>query len=215
MTHRHHIRYRQFTQSDLDIGLNKLFEIHQKRWQSVNIKSPFLYSDFREYYKNIALIFQNKDWLHFSCLTVDGEIRSTAFSYIYNDKFYAATIARDPACPALDLGHLHNFYLIQESFSRNLREYDFLRGDEAYKFHWTKRFRRYNNIILAKYSILSSLHILYIKAFLRLAGIIQNKHNLKEAIALIRYSIKNKKLQRKMFLNSIIKTEKRAEALIS
>jgi CelD/BcsL family acetyltransferase involved in cellulose biosynthesis len=197
---KYNVEYGKFTQDKLDFALERLFEIHTQRWHSSNIRSPFIYLENRYFYRDIADEFNKNGWLHFSFIKIDGEISSITFSFIFNKKFYLATTARKLEYAAPNPGHLHHYFLIKESFDRELNEVDFLRGDEPYKFHWTRHFRKYNNILVLKKS--NSLYILYIRAALRIITIIQNKHSLREAAALILYSIKNKRLRKKMFVNS-------------
>ncbi len=191
--------YRQFNQENLDTGLSKLFEIHQKRWQAVNIKSQFSYSQFREFYRDIASAFLKNGWLHFSCITVNGEIGSAIFAFIFNGKFYAVTAGRDPEYADLNLGHLHCYYLIQDGFSRNLKEFDFLQGDEPYKFYWTRHSRKYNRLLLIKHTPFSSAYLLFLKAFFRTVQIKRNRHSRREIVALLCSKLKNHRLRKELF----------------
>jgi len=192
------IRYGQCQTEDLDWGLRALFDIHINRWRSVNIKSPFIRNEVREFYRDLAIALLQKDWMNLSYLTLDGQIVSIRFDYMYGDKYYASVIARDLLCTEPNIGHLHEAYLIKEAFETPLKEYDFLRGDEPYKFYWTDRYRKYQGILIIRNTSLSYLRFWYIRICLRIIQFIQNKHDLKELVAIIKYHRKNRVLWKKM-----------------
>ena len=199
----HNIEYRYFHFDTIGNGLNKLFELHIKRWKLLNIRSPFTDPKMREFYRDIATCFNNKGWLNFTYLLVDGEMSSLIFAVVYNRRFYGAISARDPDYSELNLGHLHHLYVIKEAFNKGLTEFDFLRGDEPYKFHWTRHCRRYQRILIVRTCLFSKLSLLYKNALLRVIEIINNKHSPKELLGLISYHIKNRKLGKKIRLTRL------------
>ncbi len=164
----HVVDFQECTVDALDARLNEFFDLHQKRWQSVNVKGVFADPRNKEFYRDIATQFLERGWLHFSCLTVDGEMASAEYGFVYGRKFYAATAARDPRYSKYSVGHLHCMFLIRETIEKGLREYDLLRGDEPYKFYWTKLARRYMQITIIRRSPCSRLRLGFVSALLRL-----------------------------------------------
>jgi CelD/BcsL family acetyltransferase involved in cellulose biosynthesis len=69
-------------------------------------------------------------------------------------------------------------FLVKYAIEKGLREFDFLRGDEPYKFHWTESSRRYINFVIGKKGLFSGLRLKLTRAFLRLHEIKQ--YSLKE-----------------------------------
>jgi len=174
----HTVGFRDCTKDNLDNMLSRFIDLHQRRWQSANVKGVFSDPKMEGFYRDIATQFVKKGWLHFSCLIIDGEIASAEYAFIYNRKFYCTTSARDVGYSKYNVGHLHQMFLIKYAIEKGLREFDFLRGDEPYKFHWTESFRRYINSVIAKKGLCSSLRLKLIRAFLRLHEIKQ--YSLKE-----------------------------------
>jgi CelD/BcsL family acetyltransferase involved in cellulose biosynthesis len=195
------IEYKYFLPENMKDGLNKLFELHIKRWKSINIRSPFTDPQMKEFYRDIAECFSQKGWLHFTSLLADGQMVSMIFAYVYGQKFYSVTLARDPEYSELNLGHLHHRHVIKEAFEKGLVEYDFLRGDEPHKFHWTNNWRRYQRVIIVKARMFPKLNLLYKNALLRILEIIRNRHSLIELVGLITFHIKNRKLVQRMDQN--------------
>lgn len=192
------VGFQQCTADSLQGALRKFFDLHQRRWQSANIGSQFSNQRMREFYRDIASQFLKKNWLHFSCLTVDNKIVSAIFSCIYNRKFYAITLARDIRYSKYSIGHLHYMFMIRYSIGKQLREFNFLRGDEPYKFYWTKSARKYMRVMIIKRGFWPSLHLKFLHAFLFLYKIRQ--HGLKESYYLYQMRQRERKELKRMGL---------------
>jgi len=189
----HNVAFKQFTADSVEEGLNKFFDLHQRRWQSVNIRGVFSTSKMKDFYREIASQFLRKNWLHFSCLTVGNEMASGEYGFVYNRKFYAFTGARDTRYPKYSVGHLHGMYLIKYAINNHLQEFDFLRGEEPYKFYWTKSTRKYIEIRIIKRGYFPGLSIKLLHAFLRVYQIRQ--YSLREIYSL--YFIKRREREEK------------------
>lgn len=170
----HSVEFQVCTAETLEDWLSKFFDLHQRRWQSVPVKSQFSNPKVREFYREIASKFLQRKWLHFPCLTIDNEIAQAQFSYVYNRKFYAAMIARDTRYSKYSIGHIHTMHSIRYAIGRQLEEFDFLRGDEPYKFYWTKSARRYVQVVVIKKGLCFELRLRFLRTLLRLYEIRQN-----------------------------------------
>lgn len=195
------IGYGRFHYHDLDRAINCLFDLHIKRWQSVHIRSLFKQQAYRKFYRQIAETFMKRNWLHISYLKVKDTICCIHYSYQYDNKLYAATVARDLSYNKLEIGHLHELQSIRDAFQKGFKEYDFLQGDEAYKFYWTRKYRRYLRFIIIKRTPLSRLRMLFIKMCLFLIQFINNKHSFRELIAIVSLNISNRRQKKQMALN--------------
>ena len=195
------IQLKEYNLDTLDDGLSKFYDLHQSRWQAVNIRGVFSNPQMKEFYRDIASQFLRNNWLYFTCLTLNKEPVSIEYSFIYNQKLYNTTIGRDILYSEYGVGHLHHFFIIKEAIKRHLQEVDLLRGDEPYKFHWTKSARRYIRIILKKRSYGSRLSLRFICLCLRLSEIFQ--YNLKEIYSLFLIKRREKKQKEKMGRNRL------------
>ena len=164
----HSVEFQVCTAETLEDRLSKFFDLHQRRWQSVNVSGVFHDPATRHFYRDIAAQFLKKKWLHFSCLTADDEIVSAKYGFVYNRKVYSATAARDIRYSKYSVGHLHYIFLIKAAIENGLQEFDFLKGDEPYKFYWTKSARKYMQIVVIKKGICPGLRLKSIRAFQRL-----------------------------------------------
>ena len=189
----HNVEFKQFAADSVEEGLNRFFDLHQRRWQSVNIRGMFSTTKMKEFYRDIASQFLKRNWLHFSCLAVDNNMASGEYGFVYNRKFYALTWAYATRYSKYGVGHLHEMYLIKCAINNHLQEFDFLKGEEPYKFHWTKSTRKYVEAIVIKKGYFPGLRIEFLRAFLRLYQIRQ--YSLREIYSL--YLIKRREREEK------------------
>lgn len=197
----HTIEFKHFATDTLEEGLNQFFDLHQARWKSINVRGVFSNPKVKDFYREIASQFIKKDWLYFSCLSVDGKMVSATFGFVYNQKLYAATDARDIRYSEYSVGHLHTMYSIQDAINKQLQEFDFLRGDEPYKFHWTKSSRKYVQIIMLEKDLWFGLKLKSLYAFLRLYEMKQ--YRLRELYSLYRRKRKEQKDKERMGMGRI------------
>ena len=194
----HEFEFRECTGDSLEEELRKFFDLHQRRWQAVNVRGVFYDSRVMEFYRDIAKRFMERKWLHFSSLNLDGEMVSGVYGFIYGRKFYGGTVARDPWLSKYSLGHLHYKFLIKEAIEKNLREFDFLQGDEPYKFYWTKSARRYIEVIAIRKGFCRRLRIGMVNAFLRVHQLKAiKKYSLRELYYIYRWKKSDKALKQR------------------
>jgi CelD/BcsL family acetyltransferase involved in cellulose biosynthesis len=184
----HAVEFQECTPDILEDKLGQFFDLHQKRWQSVNVNGVFTDTKVKEFYRDISKQFIKKKWLFFSWLNVDGEMASGEYCFVYNGKLYAVTAARDLRYSQYSVGHLHYMFMAKEAINRHLHEFDFLKGDEPYKFYWTKSTRKYIDILMVKKSVFSQLRIKSLQRFLYIYWI--SRYSLREAYS--RYLLKRK-----------------------
>ena len=196
----HSVEFRKCTVDNIDDRLTEFFDLHQERWQSVNIRGIFRDAEAKQFYRDIATRLLGKGWLHFSHLDVDGEMVSALFGYIYNGKFYAGTAGRAQRYSKYSVGQLQFMFVIRDAIERNLQEFDLLRGDEPYKFYWTKSTRRYMQVIVIRRGICHGLRLKYLRAFWRLHELRQ--YRLREIYSLYFMKRKEEREKKRMGLES-------------
>jgi CelD/BcsL family acetyltransferase involved in cellulose biosynthesis len=195
----HNVVFKQFTADSVEEGLNRFFDLHQSRWQSVNIKGLFSTPKMKDFYRDIASQFMKRSWLNFSCLAVDNEMASGEYGFVYNGKYYALTAARDTSYPKYSVGHLHKMHLIKYAINGHLQEIDLLKGEEPYKFYWTKSIRRYVEVIVIKKGYSPVLRVKFLRAFLLLYQIRQ--YSLREIYSLYLIKRRERKEKKRMGLD--------------
>lgn len=161
----------QFKKCNLDDNIadsvHAFSELHQKGWQSRNIKGVFADTKAEEFFLDIASIFSKKGWLNLSFLLVDGDLASAVYGFECDQKFYYTIPAFNPGYSKYSPGNLHIMRLVEYSIGKGLKEFDFLRGDEAYKLRWHTVSRNNIQIVIMERKPLSNLRLKLLYAFLR------------------------------------------------
>jgi CelD/BcsL family acetyltransferase involved in cellulose biosynthesis len=137
LSREHRVEYKTYRDFDsIDAAMRFLFELHQKRHQSRGEAGLFSNGTFRNFHLDIAKEFAKKDWLQLGFLTIDGKPVSAEYGFAYNSKMFFYLNGFDPAYEEKHVGHLGTKCFIKKSFDLGLKEFDFMRGEHAYKKRW-------------------------------------------------------------------------------
>ena len=133
--------YREF--SSINEAMDTVFELHERRRRSVSDEpSAFATPQTRAFHNELAASFAAKGWLNLNFLMADGEPIAAGYCFDYRGKTYAYQGGSDPRFDRYAVNTLLRLRVIEGSIQRGLREYDFLKGAERYKFNWPVQVRR-------------------------------------------------------------------------
>jgi CelD/BcsL family acetyltransferase involved in cellulose biosynthesis len=79
-----------------------------------------------------------EDFFHISVLQSNGIPISWHIGFLHKSRFYHYKLAFDMKLANYSPGKVHRTKLVEESLRRGATVFDFLRGEEEYKYHWTK-----------------------------------------------------------------------------
>ncbi len=99
-------------------------------------KSQFLTSDIRNFFQDIASAFENMGWLRLRGTYLSDRLISILFSFHLQKTVYLYNSGFDPGCAHLSPGIVSICQDIQSAISEGMTHYDFLRGDERYKYQF-------------------------------------------------------------------------------
>jgi hypothetical protein len=123
-------------------GMEIFFKLHQNRWNSKFMEGIFSSKKVCDFYVDVAQRFSEKDWLALYFLMVDDEPVAVQYCAQYGQKMSYMLGGFDVEYSKYGVGNLITAKVIEVSIKKGIREYDFLKGDESYKFRWTEQFRR-------------------------------------------------------------------------
>ncbi|MGB0383537.1 MAG: GNAT family N-acetyltransferase [Ardenticatenaceae bacterium] len=133
-------------------ALSRLSELNPTRWQAKGEKSAFAQQTFQAFHQEIAQRLLAKGWLDLSYLEVHDQIAAVVYSFQYGNKIFYYNSAFDPQWSKYGLGYVLLGYCIERAFTKELEEYDFLRGLHSYKFEWTSLTRQNRNVSILRRS---------------------------------------------------------------
>jgi CelD/BcsL family acetyltransferase involved in cellulose biosynthesis len=133
-------RYDEF--DSVEEAMNIFFSLHQKRWATQG--RPGVYKDNKKRDASIesSKLYAEKGWLALYFLTVDDKPVAAQYCLEYNQRMHYGLGGFDPNYSKYGVGNLITDMVLEKCVERNIKEYDFMKGDEPYKFEWTTRCRR-------------------------------------------------------------------------
>ncbi|MEM2175528.1 MAG: GNAT family N-acetyltransferase, partial [Candidatus Micrarchaeia archaeon] len=150
------VDYKQF--KSVDDAMNAFFMLHQKRWLLKNKPGVFETDTVKNFFLDVARIFAEKGFLALYFLMVDDRPIATQLCYEYAQKLYYVLGGFDPEFYQYSPGNIITFKILGKYAGSSLREYDFLKGGEPYKFEWTRKYRRnFNFRFVNRQKILSTM----------------------------------------------------------
>jgi CelD/BcsL family acetyltransferase involved in cellulose biosynthesis len=136
------------TEAERGQALRELVALHQMRWQPRGGSSAFdrpALADFHEELSGLALA---RGWLRLFTLRLDDVAIAAVYGFRYRNTFYFYQSGFDPRHARASVGLIAVGLSIKAAVDEGATEYDFLHGDEAYKFHWARRTRELGRLEL-------------------------------------------------------------------
>lgn len=150
----HHARFMLCKDHEsLTLFLSRLFELHQKRWRSLQQDGSFVRQPMMQvFYQTFATLALHQDWLRCYALEVDGQIQAVQYGYFYNNIFYALQEGFEPDGPT-SIGNVLRNYVMQACIDEGVHIYDFLGGYSQHKKRWGAVIREGYDLFLGKQNI--------------------------------------------------------------
>ena len=151
------VRFRLADKSSLEADLETLFCLHQSRWRSKGLPGVFGSGKVQAFHRDTSARLLNQGVLQLHFLENDRTTLAAALCYVLHGRAYYYGGGFDPAAAAFSPGSLIVGEAIRSAAAEGCREFDFLRGEEAYKRLWGCRIRRNHRIIGASSKVVSIL----------------------------------------------------------
>lgn len=135
--------------ANLDEMLGALFRLHAARWEGRNQSGMLATAALQGFHCEVAHAFVRAGLLRLLGLRVEGALAAVLYGFAGQDRFYAYLDGFDPALARLSPGTVLMAMAIEGAIGAGLREFDFLRRPEAYKYWWGARDRENLRLELA------------------------------------------------------------------
>lgn len=112
----------------LDVFLKQFIE-------SRTDKATFMTAEMERFFRSMADVIFEAGLLRLSVLELDKIPVAALVAFDYNDVVYLYNSGYDPAYSSLSVGVLSKALCIKDSIERGKKRFDFLKGDERYKYH--------------------------------------------------------------------------------
>ncbi|WP_409440049.1 GNAT family N-acetyltransferase [Psychromonas sp. GE-S-Ul-11] len=132
----------------LSTALNKLFELHNLRWQKAGLKGSFQRRpEMASFYQDFAHKALQKGWLRLAELTCDGETQAVQIGYVYRDQFFALQEGFNPEFQK-GTGQVLRYHMMQQCIEEGLTDYDFLGQYTNHKRRWLAKQRNGQHLLI-------------------------------------------------------------------
>jgi CelD/BcsL family acetyltransferase involved in cellulose biosynthesis len=98
-------------------------------------KATFMTAEMDKFFRSMADTIFEVGLLRLSVLELDSIPVAALIAFDYNDVIYLYNSGYDPAYSSLSVGVLSKALCIKDSIERRKKKFDFLKGDEQYKYH--------------------------------------------------------------------------------
>ena len=135
--------------SELDSALDALATLSQKRHRDRGSVSSFKDVRFLAFHREMAALALERGWLRLYQLKVADQVVAVQHGFHYRGVVYDYQKGFDPNWGRYSPGQLLQAHAIREAVGEGAREFDMLRGDEAYKYTWTDQARADHHVMLS------------------------------------------------------------------
>ena len=138
-------------------ALNTIKSIHIKCRQDKGETSWYTNEKRLKFVSLILKRFSDQKWLDLVLLKLNDEIIAYYLGFIYNNIVHFWNTGFDPDFSRASPGKLLLHYWIKDSFAGGYKEFDFMVGEEPYKFQWANPVRANCELFLFKNTVRSHL----------------------------------------------------------
>jgi CelD/BcsL family acetyltransferase involved in cellulose biosynthesis len=118
-------------------GMERLIALHQKRWGDRGGSGAFVSEIKLPFHRETAEAFFQKGIARLFFLKADGETVAALYGFLVGRRFFYYQAGFDPSWKEKSVGMVLMAKCIETAISQGWSEFDFLRGPEEYKSHWT------------------------------------------------------------------------------
>ena len=143
----HAVEYQMAQTSDeVRVALDDLFRLHGKRWRARGQSGVLATPRRQAFHREVCEEFLKRDWLRLWTLRCDGRAACVLLSYAYEGRYSFFIGGFEPELMRLSVGTCLFAKVLSGAIEEGAREFDFLRGEEEYKYRFGAVNRPYKTL---------------------------------------------------------------------
>jgi CelD/BcsL family acetyltransferase involved in cellulose biosynthesis len=127
-------------------ALSDLFKLHGARWRQRGQTGVLATTRRQKFHRAVCTSFLQKDYLRLWSLRCNGTPACVLLNYFYEGKYYFFIGGFDPDLMRWSVGTCLFAKVFQHAIEEGAKEFDFLRGEEEYKYRYGALNRDYKTI---------------------------------------------------------------------
>ena len=116
------------------VKTEEMHDLYRLMGLSNENKEKFMEPDMIAFFDDLVRLFGRREWLRARKLQLDGRTAAMMLAFTFGERIYLYNMGFDPAFRSLSPGIVTVALDIHSAISEGRRYYDFLRGDEDYKY---------------------------------------------------------------------------------
>jgi CelD/BcsL family acetyltransferase involved in cellulose biosynthesis len=135
--------------AELDADMSTFFALHDKRLGERG-GSSFSAERARSFHVDFARAALEQGWLRLWILELDGSPAAAWYGWRLGERYSYYNSGFDPVFAALSPGLVLISAVIESAFEEGASEFDFLLGEESYKYRFAEREQTVSDVVLAR-----------------------------------------------------------------
>jgi CelD/BcsL family acetyltransferase involved in cellulose biosynthesis len=155
------IRFPEGSSFNCSEAMDDMMRLHEACWRERGRIGVFKRKRFRQFHKDIAELFSSTSMLALFFLYRDDCPVAAEYGFVLDSKFYSYQAGYDPAYKKYGVGNVMQFLTLEYFFDNHFREFDFLRGELAYKDKFADRKRHNARLLLSRGTLFGNAAFIY------------------------------------------------------
>lgn len=118
------------------------FRLHRLRWERDGGSQGINTAEVRAFHRDAAELLAESGMLRLYTLRLGSQALASVYGIVHRDRFYYYQSGYDPGWTRRSVGLVLLGETLADAFREKRADFDFLRGQEPYKFEWAKKARR-------------------------------------------------------------------------
>jgi CelD/BcsL family acetyltransferase involved in cellulose biosynthesis len=135
---------------ELSAAMDALFELHQKRWNARLLPGVLGGQRVQAFHRLVAQRFQARGWLRLHVTQVEDRTVAALYCFRFRDRYYYYLGGFAPELSRYSLGTVLTAHAMRQAIGEGCATFDFLRGNEAYKYRWLPEDRMNCRLLLGR-----------------------------------------------------------------
>ena len=130
------LTYETATPANFEALFADFVALHSAHWARAGDPGVLANADVQAFHRDVARQLLDAGLLRLYVMTIEGQRVAVFYGFSSKQRTYYYLGGFDPAQPQLSLGNLIVAHAVERAIAEGCEAFDFLRGQEAYKFRW-------------------------------------------------------------------------------
>lgn len=140
---------------DVEVFMKHLIKFHQERWHKKMMPGAFYSERIRQFHVSVAKKLFKKGFLILNAININEKIAAVIYGFKTDRCYYYYLSGFDQNYAKFSLGNVLVGLTVKEAIENGAKIFDFLRGNESYKYLWTDKEKRVYRVIISRGTIVS------------------------------------------------------------